>query len=187
MSEHEDKPVAGEESSPPPPRGVRSRLRRFFLRHLPLAVASIAVLLMVLAISLYLSLIHILPERHLFIGLVIQMQGPAPACVVTHNAVENHHRAVFAALGSSNSTFRVDTIAGQRNKDAFVFATLVQSVRCARSTAGDRWQQAHLVAVVQDVRGLGVLGIHAHRDAAQDFSRSTRGQGVAQALQQHGH
>jgi translocation and assembly module TamB len=53
MSEHEDKPVAGEESSPPPPRGVRSRLRRFFLRHLPLAVASIAVLLMVLAISLY--------------------------------------------------------------------------------------------------------------------------------------
>jgi translocation and assembly module TamB len=54
MSERDDKPIAGVEPSPPRPhRSMRSRLRRFFLRHLPLAVASIAVLLMVLALSLY--------------------------------------------------------------------------------------------------------------------------------------
>ena len=29
----------------PPPRGKRSRLRRFFLRHLPLSVAAAALLL----------------------------------------------------------------------------------------------------------------------------------------------
>lgn len=54
MSERDDTPIAGEEPSPPRPhRTMSSRLRRFFLRHLPLAVASIAVLLMVLAVSLY--------------------------------------------------------------------------------------------------------------------------------------
>ncbi|MGD1061852.1 MAG: translocation/assembly module TamB domain-containing protein [Terracidiphilus sp.] len=53
MSECDDKPIAGEEPSTPPRRGVRSRLRRFFLRHLPLAVAFTAVFLMVLAVGLY--------------------------------------------------------------------------------------------------------------------------------------
>jgi translocation and assembly module TamB len=55
MSEREDKPIAGEEPSVPkqPHRTMRTRLRRFFLRHLPLAVAGIAVLLTVLAVSLY--------------------------------------------------------------------------------------------------------------------------------------
>ncbi|MDR3798833.1 MAG: hypothetical protein P4K93_11795, partial [Terracidiphilus sp.] len=50
MSEHEEKPIASEEPTPPP---KRSRLRRFFLRHLPLSVASIAALLVVLAVGLY--------------------------------------------------------------------------------------------------------------------------------------
>jgi translocation and assembly module TamB len=55
MSEQDNTPIAGEEPSQPRRRrrSMRSRLRRFFLRHLPLAVASIAVLLMVLAVSLY--------------------------------------------------------------------------------------------------------------------------------------
>ncbi len=55
MSEQDDKPIAGEEPAPTPRphRSLRSRLRRFFLLHLPLAVASIAVLLMVLAVGLY--------------------------------------------------------------------------------------------------------------------------------------
>ena len=53
MSERDNPPIAGEGPTPPPRRGVRSRLRRFFLRHLPLTVASIAVFLMVLAVSLY--------------------------------------------------------------------------------------------------------------------------------------
>jgi translocation and assembly module TamB len=55
MSERDEKPIAGEEPSPPPRphRTMRSRLRRFFLRHLPLAVAITAVFLAVLAVGLY--------------------------------------------------------------------------------------------------------------------------------------
>jgi translocation and assembly module TamB len=55
MSEHDDTPIAGEESSQPRRRhrSMRSRLRRFFLRHLPLAVAFTAVFLVVLAVGLY--------------------------------------------------------------------------------------------------------------------------------------
>jgi translocation and assembly module TamB len=55
MSEREDKAIAGEEPSQPPRphRTARSRLRRFFMRHLPLAVAFTAVFLAVLAVVLY--------------------------------------------------------------------------------------------------------------------------------------
>ena len=55
MSELNDKPITGEDPSPQPRphRTVRSRLRRFFLRHLPLAIASIVVFLAVLAVALY--------------------------------------------------------------------------------------------------------------------------------------
>jgi translocation and assembly module TamB len=56
MSEQDDTPIAGEESSQPRRRhrSMRSRLRRFFLRHLPLTVAFTAVSLVVLAVGLYL-------------------------------------------------------------------------------------------------------------------------------------
>jgi translocation and assembly module TamB len=55
MSERDDKPTAGEKLSQPQPkrRGIRYRLRRFFLRHLPLAVAGLAVFLALLAVGLY--------------------------------------------------------------------------------------------------------------------------------------
>jgi translocation and assembly module TamB len=52
MSERETPPISGEPPLPPtPPR--RSRLRRFFLRHLPLAVACAVVLLALLSVGLY--------------------------------------------------------------------------------------------------------------------------------------
>jgi translocation and assembly module TamB len=56
MSEQDEKPIAAEEPSQPqhPHRSVRYRLRRFFLRHLPLAVAFTAVCLALLAVGLYL-------------------------------------------------------------------------------------------------------------------------------------
>ncbi len=55
MSEPEDPRVNSEELAEPqrPHRTMRSRLRRFFLLHLPLAVASTAVFLAILAVSLY--------------------------------------------------------------------------------------------------------------------------------------
>jgi translocation and assembly module TamB len=55
MSEQDDTPIAGEEPAEPQPpqRGVRSRLHRFFLLHLPLAVAGMVVLLVVLTVGLY--------------------------------------------------------------------------------------------------------------------------------------
>jgi translocation and assembly module TamB len=55
MSEQDDTPIAGEEASQPrrPHRSMRSRLRRFFLRHLPLAVAFTTVFLVILAVGLY--------------------------------------------------------------------------------------------------------------------------------------
>ena len=55
MSERDNPPIADEEPSRPPRphRSMRSRLRRFFLRHLPLAVAVTAVFLAVLAVSIY--------------------------------------------------------------------------------------------------------------------------------------
>ena len=55
MSAHEITPNSSEPSNPPEsnPRTMRSRLRRFFLRHLPLAVACIVVLLGLLSVGLY--------------------------------------------------------------------------------------------------------------------------------------
>jgi translocation and assembly module TamB len=55
MSEREMPPISGEPPIPPKParRGMRSRLRRFFLRHLPLAVACAVVLLALFSVGLY--------------------------------------------------------------------------------------------------------------------------------------
>ncbi len=55
MSERETPLVNGEPpvKLKPPRRGMRSRLRRFFLRHLPLAVACAVVLLALLSLGLY--------------------------------------------------------------------------------------------------------------------------------------
>ena len=55
MSEQDEKPIAAEEPSQPqhPHRSMRYRLRRFFLRHLPLAVAFTAISLALLAVGLY--------------------------------------------------------------------------------------------------------------------------------------
>ena len=55
MSEQDDKLIAAEEPSQPPRphRSMRYRLRRFFLRHLPLAVAFTAISLALLAVGLY--------------------------------------------------------------------------------------------------------------------------------------
>ena len=55
MSEREKPPISGEPPLPlkPPRRGIRSRVRRFFLRHLPLAVAYAVVLLVLLCVCLY--------------------------------------------------------------------------------------------------------------------------------------
>jgi len=55
MSESEMAPIPDAPVPPPetPRRGIRSRVRRFFLRHLPLAIAGIAVLIALLAVGLY--------------------------------------------------------------------------------------------------------------------------------------
>ncbi len=55
MSDRELNPVSPEPNDPPetPARGARSRLRRFFLRHLPLSVAVAAVLLVLTAVAVY--------------------------------------------------------------------------------------------------------------------------------------
>ena len=47
--------ISPDQSPPPepPPRGKRTRLRRFFLRHLPLSLASAAVLLVLAAVAAY--------------------------------------------------------------------------------------------------------------------------------------
>ena len=108
--------------------------------------------------------------------------------MVAHNAVEDHHRAIFAAFGRGDCFLRVDAIAGECNSDILPVSTHIQRIRRPRRTAaGDRWQQAHLVPVVQNVLGLRVFGIHAYRDAAQNLSRGAGRQWAAQALQQHGH
>ena len=55
LPDRENPPVSPEPAVPPesPPRRTRSRLRRFFLRHLPLGVAAVAVLLVLAAVGLY--------------------------------------------------------------------------------------------------------------------------------------
>ncbi len=55
MSDRELNLVSPEPNDPPetPARGARSRLRRFFLRHLPLSVAVAAVLLVLTAVAVY--------------------------------------------------------------------------------------------------------------------------------------
>ena len=57
MSEFETAPISPEPSLPPEPspRGARARLRRFFLRHVPLAAAAAALLLALAAVVLYLA------------------------------------------------------------------------------------------------------------------------------------
>ncbi len=55
MSEHGNTPISPEPAIPPEasPRGPRTRLRRFFLRHLPITVAVAAVLLVLTAVGIY--------------------------------------------------------------------------------------------------------------------------------------
>jgi translocation and assembly module TamB len=55
MSEHDTTPISPEPAIPPEasPRGPRTRLRRFFLRHLPLSAAVAAVLLALTAAAFY--------------------------------------------------------------------------------------------------------------------------------------
>ena len=55
MSEFETAPISPEPSLPPEPspRGARTRLRRFFLRHVPLTAAAAALLLALAAVVLY--------------------------------------------------------------------------------------------------------------------------------------
>jgi translocation and assembly module TamB len=55
MSEHDTAPISPEPPIPPasPPRKPRTRLRRFFLRHLPLTAGVAAVLFVIAAIGLY--------------------------------------------------------------------------------------------------------------------------------------
>jgi len=60
MSDREPTSISSGRPSPdqavppqPPPRGPRSRLRRFFLRHLPLSLAAAAVLLILTAVAAY--------------------------------------------------------------------------------------------------------------------------------------
>jgi translocation and assembly module TamB len=55
MSDREPTSISPDQAVPPqpPPRGPRSRLRRFFLRHLPLSLAAAAVLLILTAVAAY--------------------------------------------------------------------------------------------------------------------------------------
>ncbi len=55
MRERDNTLIAAEPPISPksPPRGARARLRRFFFRHLPLAVACGVALLVLLAVGLY--------------------------------------------------------------------------------------------------------------------------------------
>ncbi len=55
MSEHDTAPISPEPPIPPasPPRGPRTRLRRFFLRHLPLTTGVAALLFAIAAVGLY--------------------------------------------------------------------------------------------------------------------------------------
>ena len=55
MSESEKPSISGEKPLPPktPRREMRSRLRRFFLRHVPLAAACIVILIALLSVGIY--------------------------------------------------------------------------------------------------------------------------------------
>jgi len=55
MSDREPTSISPDQHVPPkiPARGPRSRLRRFFLRHLPLSLAAAAVLLILVAVAVY--------------------------------------------------------------------------------------------------------------------------------------
>ena len=48
-------------------------------------------------------------------------------------------------------------------------------------------QKPHFIAVVQNVRGLSVLGVDAYRDAAQAVRRRARGQPCAHTFKQFCH
>src|ERR1035437_5973324 len=107
--------------------------------------------------------VHLL-HGHLLVGFVVEVQGLAAARMVAHNAVEHHHRAVFSALDGGDKFVGVDGLAGQGGHHGI---GALRFVGCVRSSAGDRWQQAHFIALAQDVCGLRVFGIDADGDAAK--------------------
>ena len=110
--------------------------------------------------------VHLL-QSHLFVGFVVQAQRAPPTRIVPHNAIEDHHRAVLAALGLCHQFLAVNALAGQGDDCGF-FLTLNRSFRWTRSpTTGNRRKQSHLVAVAQHLSRLCVLGVHADGNSAQ--------------------
>jgi translocation and assembly module TamB len=76
MSEHETPPVSPASSLPPEPpeRPARSRLRRFFLRHLPLSLAGAVVLLAILLVGAYFCASSVAFENLVRIGLISRLE-----------------------------------------------------------------------------------------------------------------
>src|SRR5207248_8796357 len=77
-------------------------------------------------------------ERHAFVGLVLEVERPAVAAVVTHDAVEDHDSAILRTLKCRHNIMRNNSLANQ----------LHQWLIGSRAPA-HRWKQGNLISRVK--------------------------------------
>jgi hypothetical protein len=96
---------------------------------------------------------HLL-ERHLFIGLVLEVKGGAAATVVADHPVEDDDGAVFGTLAGRDEVVGAEALAGDLDQ------------RLGRPAA-DRRQQADFVVVGEFGGRRGKLLIHSDSDGGK--------------------
>jgi len=104
---------------------------------------------------------------HLAVGFVVEMEGLAATGLVAHDAVKNHDCAVFATLDCVDHRVRINALMGESSKCRQPRVAEDREIQIVFSSAGDGWEQADLVAGVEDLGGRGVFGIDTDGDGLQ--------------------
>src|SRR5208282_4622633 len=99
-----------------------------------------------------------LPQSHLFVSLVVEVERLATTRLVAHYTLKNNDGAVFPTLQFCHDAPRIDAVANDRTVAPASFrlprGRLVRTVRCPTT---DWWQQRNLVTLIQSGLRSGIL------------------------------